>query len=142
MAPETIALLQDSWRKVAPIADQAARLFYDRLFAIEPPLRALFRSTDFDSQRRKLVQALTTVITNLEKIEELVPTIEALGSRHAGYGVQERHYDAVGKALLWTLEQRLGNAWTDEVKTAWTEAYGLVAGVMKSAAVTSVKSAA
>lgn len=134
MSPEQKAVIRETWRQVVPIADQAAALFYDRLFAIDPALRRLFASTDMAQQHVKLVEALSAVIGALDDVETIVPTLEALGRRHAGYGVTEAHYDSVGEALLWTLEQGLGAAWTAAAKLAWADAYLLIAGVMQRAA--------
>jgi hemoglobin-like flavoprotein len=134
MSPEQKALVKESWRKVVPMADAAARLFYDRLFEIDPTTRPLFKTTDPAEQRRKLIQALTMVVQGLDHLEALVPTIADLGRRHAQYGVTNGHYDAVGAALLWTLEQGLGSGWTPEAKVAWSSAYTLLADVMREAA--------
>jgi len=133
MSPEQKALVKESWRKVAPMADAAARLFYDRLFEIDSTTRPLFQ-IDLADQHRKLIQALTMVVQGLDHLETLVPTIADLGRRHAQFGVTDAHYDTVGAALLWTLEQGLGSAWTPEVKVAWSCAYALLADVMRGAA--------
>jgi hemoglobin-like flavoprotein len=134
MSPEQKALVKETWRKVAPMADTAARLFYDRLFEIDATTRTLFKTTHFAEQRRKLIQALTLVVQGLDHLEALVPTLADLGRRHAQYGVTDSHYDTVGTALLWTLEQGLGSGWTPEVKAAWSGAYALLADVMREAA--------
>jgi hemoglobin-like flavoprotein len=134
MSPEHKALVKETWRKVAPMADAAARLFYDRLFEIDATTRPLFMATDLAEQRGKLIQALTMVVQGLDHLEALVPSIADLGRRHAQFGVTDAHYDAVGAALLWTLEQGLGSGWTPEVKVAWTDAYALLADVMRAAA--------
>ena len=134
MSPEQKALVKETWRKVAPMADTAARLFYDRLFEIDATTRSLFKTTNLAEQRRKLIQALTVVVQGLDHLEALAPTIVDMGRRHAQYGVTDGHYDTVGAALLWTLEQGLGPGWTPEVKAAWTVAYALLADVMRGAA--------
>jgi hemoglobin-like flavoprotein len=133
MTPEQVKLVQDSFAKVAPIADKAADLFYDRLFVIAPEVRSLFPD-DLSAQKKKLMQMLATAVTNLHQVEKIIPAVEDLGRRHVGYGVTAKHYEPVGAALLWTLEQGLGPAFTPEVKEAWTVTYTTVAGVMKSAA--------
>lgn len=133
MTPESKALVQDSWNRVVPIADTAAELFYGRLFELDPSLKPMFRG-DMQEQGKKLMQVITVVVRGLNKLDDLVPAIEALGRRHAGYGVHDSHYDTVAMALLWTLEQGLGTAFTPEVMAAWVEAYTLLATVMKRAA--------
>ena len=134
MSPEQKALVKQTWQKVAPTSDTAARLFYDRLFEIDATTRPLFKTANLAEQRRKLVQALTVVVQGLDHLETLLPTLAGLGQRHAQYGVTDGHYDTVGAALLWTLEQGLGSEWTPEVKVAWSDAYALLARVMRGAA--------
>ena len=126
-------LVQESFAAVRPIADDAAALFYRRLFELDPSLERMFKG-DMAEQRRKLMQMLTAAVKGLDRLEQLVPVVEDLGRRHAGYGVADAHYDTVGAALLWTLEKGLGNAFTPEVKDAWATVYGLLAGTMKNAA--------
>ena len=126
-------LVQTTFAQVAPIADQAAAMFYDRLFQIDPDLRIMFKE-DMTEQRRMLMETLALAVAGLDAPDELVPVVQELGRRHKGYGVCDSDYDTVGTALLWTLEQGLGAGFTDEVRDAWTAVYGLLAGVMKSAA--------
>jgi hemoglobin-like flavoprotein len=141
MTPDQKSILRDTWRSVAPIADQAAQLFYDRLFEIDPATQALFARTAMPEQRAKLMEAIGAVIDKLDELDLLVPTIEALGRRHAGYGVTDAHYVSVGAALLWTLEQGLGEAWTPEAAEAWSQAYTLLADTMRRAAAQSMAAA-
>ena len=133
MTPEQVKLVQDSFAKVAPIAGKAADIFYDRLFTIAPDVRPLFPS-DLTEQKKKLIQMLATAVTNLHQVEKIIPAVEDLGRRHAGYGVTAKHYEPVGAALLWTLEQGLGPDFSPPVKAAWTETYMTLAGVMQKAA--------
>jgi nitric oxide dioxygenase len=133
MTPQQISLVQASWASVVPIQDTAAGLFYQRLFELDPALSPLFKG-DMQAQGKKLMQALGFIVTSLTRLDQLVPVAQNMGRRHVGYGVQAQHYDTVGAALLWTLEQGLGPAFTDDTKTAWATAYGTLAGVMKEAA--------
>lgn len=126
-------LIRNSWALVVPMADQAAAMFYERLFEIDPSTRPLFKTTDMAAQRKKLLQILGVAVSSLDNLGALSKTVEDLGRRHAGYGVRESHYDSVGKALLWTFEQGLGKAWTPEVKAAWADVYELLAGIMRTA---------
>ena len=134
MTPTQVGLIRESWAAVEPIADTAAGLFYGRLFELDPALERLFRRTDMARQRQVLMGTLAVVVKTLDRIEELLPAVEALGRRHGGYGVRESHYATVGAALLWTLEQGLGEAFTPAVREAWTAAYGTLASVMIEAA--------
>ena len=133
MTPEQVTLVQESFKKVQPIAPQAADLFYGRLFEIAPQVRALFPE-DLTEQKRKLMAMLTTAVVNLHRVGEIVPAVQELGRRHAGYKVTAEHYKPVGEALIWTLDKGLGDAFTPPVKAAWVEAYTTLANVMKSAA--------
>jgi hemoglobin-like flavoprotein len=129
----TIELVQASWASVLPIADVAATLFYDRLFELDPSLRALFKS-DLGEQKKKLMLTLGVAVDGLRTPAKLVPVLQTLGVRHAGYMVVERHYATVGEALIWTLREGLGEAFTPEVEAAWAEVYRFVSTVMKQAA--------
>jgi len=110
----------------------AANLFYGRLFEIDPSTKVLFKG-DMKEQGKKLMSMITAAVNGLNDLDRLVPVVQDLGRRHCGYGVQDKHYGSVASALLWTLEQGLGDAFTPEVKIAWTETYMLLAGVMKDA---------
>ena len=133
MTPFQKRLVRATWAQVLPLADQTTVLFYQRLFQIDPSAQALFLDTDMVLQRKKLLQVLAVAVSSLDNLGALTKTVEDLGRRHAGYGVKDSHYDSVGAALLWTLEQRLGAAWTPDVALAWTEIYTLLAGVMRRA---------
>jgi hemoglobin-like flavoprotein len=142
MTDEQIALIEASFQKVAPIAEPAAALFYARLFELDPALRPLFAQSDLAAQGRKLMAAIGFVVGNLRKPEQMLPAVRALGARHAGYGVESRHYATVGAALLDTLEKGLGADFTAETRDAWAAAYGVLAGTMIAAAETSLPRAA
>ena len=129
-----IALVQTTFRQVAPMADEAAAMFYGRLLEIAPSTRPLCRETDMAEQRRKLMAALGMVVASLRDMDRITPTLAALGARHAGYGVTPAQYATVGAALLWTLRQGLGEAFTREVEHAWAAAYGAVAAAMQAGA--------
>lgn len=133
MTADQKKLVQTTFAMVAPISDKAAALFYGRLFELDPTLRPLFKA-DLTEQGRKLMQMIGMAVNGLNNLDALVPAVRNLGARHVGYGVKESHYDTVGEALLWTLEQGLGDAYTSEVEDAWATTYGLLASVMKDAA--------
>lgn len=133
MTATQIALVQDTFEMVRPILEQAALTFYERLFELDPSLRSLFHSSR-EAQAQKLAQALTVVVKGLAQPAQLRGAIEALGRRHAAYGVRDHHYTAVGEALIWTLEQGLGPAFTADVRASWMAAYGWLAFVMREAA--------
>lgn len=133
MDQESIRLVQQTWKQVDPIREQAAALFYGRLFELAPSLRPLFKG-DMAEQGRKLMNMLATAAMGIDRLDSIVGEVQALGRRHVAYGVQDAHYDTVGAALLWTLEQGLGDAFTPQVKAAWAEAYTLLADTMKQAA--------
>lgn len=130
MTPKQIALVQDSWKQVLPVADAAAGMFYGRLFALDPSVRALFKG-DMKEQGQKVMTMITFAVNSLARLESIVPGVRALGRRHAGYGVEDRHYAVVESALLWTLKEGLGSEFTPEVEDAWRTAYGVLASTMK-----------
>jgi hemoglobin-like flavoprotein len=133
MTPRQVELVQVSWASVEPIGEVAAEIFYSKLFALDPSLRALFRG-DMKEQGRKLMSMIAFAVRGLSRLDTLVPGVQALGRRHAGYGVRDKHYETVATALLWTLHQGLGKAFTDEVREAWATVYGVLATTMKESA--------
>ena len=122
MTPAQVKLVQDSFAKVAPISEQAAALFYGRLFEIAPEVKPLFRG-DMAEQGRKLMATLAVVVNGLSNLTSILPAASALARRHVDYGVKPGHYAPVGEALLWTLERGLGAGWTQELAAAWVAAY-------------------
>ena len=134
MTPAQQQLIRSSWSAIEPTADDAAKLFYARLFELDPRLAAHFRHSDMEKQRMVLMQTLTVVVRNIDRLDQIVPEVEALGRRHAGYGVEAEQYTTVGRALLWTIEQVLGDAFTDETAYAWADAYRRVSSAMIEAA--------
>jgi hemoglobin-like flavoprotein len=133
MTQDQIELVQQSFAKVAPISEQAAVLFYDRLFEIAPSVKAMFPS-EMSEQRRKLMATLAIVVNGLSNLETILPAASSLATRHVAYGAKAEHYPLVGAALLWTLEKGLGADWTPDVAKAWTAAYATLSGFMISQA--------
>ena len=133
MTPTQITLVQESFAAIEPISATAADLFYSRLFEIDPSLRPLFKH-DMVEKGRKLMQMLALAVKGLSDLDSIVPTVRALGFRHAGYGVRESDYETVASALLWTLARGLGDGFTPEVAESWGAAYALLAETMKQAA--------
>jgi nitric oxide dioxygenase len=129
MTPAQVELIQGSFAKVAPISEQAAALFYGRLFEIAPEARPLFRG-DMDEQGRKLMATLAVVVDGLSNLDALLPAASALAKRHVAYGVTPDHYAPVGEALIWTLERGLGAGWTQELAAAWAAAYATLSQFM------------
>jgi len=129
MTPEQIKLVQQSFAGVAPISDQAAVMFYYRLFEIAPAVKDMFPS-DMREQRRKLMATLAIVVNGLSSLEMILPAASALATRHVAYGAKAEHYPVVGDALLWTLEKGLGAEWTADVADAWRAAYATLSEFM------------
>ena len=130
MTSEQIALVQATWRQVHPVAERTADFFYGRLFALDPSLRPLF-GDDLQEQGRKLMATIDVAVDSLAQLESLASELRALGRRHAGYGVEERHYATVAEVLIWTLQRVLGVGFTREMENAWCAAYAVLADVMK-----------
>jgi hemoglobin-like flavoprotein len=133
MNDDTVTLVRNSWHKVEAIAPAAAALFYSHLFTADPGLRPLFKG-DMQQQGDKLMQMIGAAVGKLDDLPALVPVLQGLAQRHAGYGVQAAHYDTVGAALLKTLGEGLGDDFSPPVRAAWREVYGTIAQVMRSAA--------
>ena len=132
MTPEQVTLVKSSWESVTPIADKAAELFYGKLFELDPSVKPLFKG-DMVEQGAKLMKMIGMAVGALDRLDEIVPAVKDMGTRHVKYGVKDEHYDTVGAALLWTLEAGLGDAFTDDTKDAWATVYGILADTMKSA---------
>ena len=132
MTPHQITLVQSSFASVAPIAEQAAALFYARLFELAPEVRPMFKG-DMVQQGSKLIAMLATVVNGLRRVEDIVPVAQKLAVRHVAYGVQPAHYAVVGTALIDTLAKGLGDAFTSDTRLAWETAYGTLSAVMISA---------
>ena len=133
MTPRDTELVQSSFAKVAPIADQAAEIFYARLFELDPSLKSLFQG-DMAEQGKRLMAMIAAAVQGLDDLESLVPVVQDLGRRHRRYGVAAQHYDTVGQALLDTLAKGLGEAFTDDTRRAWTTVYGVLSTTMIAAA--------
>lgn len=133
MTPEQKRLVQESWAQVLPIQEQAAELFYGRLFEVYPEVKPYFMG-DMKVQGQKLMAMLNTAVAGLDDLPGLVGPLKASGKQHVAYGVKAEDYDKVGDAFLWTLEQGLGESFTAEVREAWTVTYTTVADVMKQGA--------
>jgi hemoglobin-like flavoprotein len=130
MTPQQIELVKASWQGVLPMQDQAAQLFYGKLFEMDPLLRQLFTS-DMKEQGRKLMEMLNTVVQELDRLNELLPQVRELAQRHVQYGVKDSDYDTVGGALLWTLQKGLGKDFTPDVSAAWSTAYMALSDAMR-----------
>lgn len=132
MQDHQVQLVRSSFALVQPIAATAAALFYQHLFAADPSLRGLFRG-DMVQQGERLMSMIGSAVGLLDRPAVLLPVLRSLGARHGGYGVRDAHYATVGAALLLTLEQGLGDAFTPEVREAWAAMYGLVSRTMIAA---------
>ncbi|HZE91050.1 MAG TPA: globin family protein [Rhizobacter sp.] len=132
MTPVQIDLVRDSFELVAPIAPQTAAIFYDNLFTAKPALRTLFKG-NMVQQGERLMTMIATAVKLLDQPEILTPALNKLGARHVTYGVRDEDYETVGNALIKTLQQGLGDAFTAEMRSAWTAMYGLVSQQMIAA---------
>ena len=124
-----IELVQDSFRHVVPIADVAGRLFYERVFTLAPETRSLF-GDDIGLQAARTMAAVKTAVEGLDDLDLVGPFLVRLGARHVRYGVRAEHFEVVGAALLWTLEQGLGDLFTPETRDAWVAAWNVIASAM------------
>ncbi len=126
-------LVIDSFKKVEPISEVAADIFYKKLFGYDPTLKPLFKS-DIKSQGKKLMAALKLAVNTLDNLDALVPVLQKMAVKHVDYGVKVEDYTPVGNALINTLKAGLGADFTPELKTAWIDIYQVMADVMRQAA--------
>jgi len=133
MTPDQIRLVRASWPIIATNADACTRSFYKHLFEIDDSAARLFAGVDMTLQRKRLEQTLAVVVHALDDPDSLLPAVAALGKRHATYGVEDHHFDSVGEALLSALTETLGDSFGADVRTAWSDAYALLAAVMRRA---------
>ncbi|MBL4882302.1 MAG: hemin receptor [Oleispira sp.] len=132
MNPSTINDVQSTFNIIAPIADEAAALFYSKLFEIDPSLKPMFKG-DMAAQGKKLMQILGVAVSSLNNLAAIVPAVQDLGRRHVKYGVRPQHYNTVAEAILWMLAQTLGATFTPTIKQSWTEVYAVLADTMIAA---------
>ena len=141
MTGEQIRLVRVSWLQAAPYAQTVARFFYERLFQMDPEVRRLFGYTDMVAHRRELLVRVTVCVGALDRVDSIRHPLEGLAQRIAGVGVQDRHYAVAESALLWTMAQVLGDAWTDEVHQAWAAACGMLTTLMRRSVGTAERAA-
>ena len=133
MTTQQVLLVKNSWKifqAINPVL--VGDVFYTKLFMAAPKLRHMF-SISKEEQSKKLIEMLNVIVGRLNRLDELTDDIKQLAIRHAGYGVKPEHYNAVGAALLWTLEKGLGKDWTKEVEDAWVACYTILADTMINA---------
>ena len=107
MTGKQINLVRTSFEKIKHVSEEAAVLFYARLFELDPSLRRLFK-TDIREQGRKFMEMLEIVVNGLDGLTSCcLRHGEELGARHAGYGVEDKLRNG-GTALLWTARQGSG----------------------------------
>ena len=126
-----IALVQSSFGEILPIADTAGLLFYERVFTLAPGTRSMF-GDDIGLQATRTMAAVKTAVDGLGDLDVVGPFLVRLGARHLRYGVRTEHFDVVGTALLWTLEQGLGERFTPAVRDAWIAAWDVIADAMRT----------
>lgn len=134
MSPESERLVRESWEATRPMSDAVVTVFYARLFESNPSLARLFDGTNMAEQRRKFTVMVSEIVRVLDQPDLLVGEVADSGRRHVNYGVQDRDYEDVGAALIWALDQGLGDQFTPETRAAWREAYDLLAAVMRRSA--------
>lgn len=131
MKTKSIELVKNSWAAVVTMdMEVVGGLFYNRLFEIAPDVKHMFSKTSIPEQSKKLLTMLSYVIAKLDTLDDILDDVSKLAKRHTTYGVKPEHYEAVGNALLWTLEQGLGKLWNDELEEAWIEVYTVLSSAM------------
>jgi hemoglobin-like flavoprotein len=136
MTDLNILTVKNSWSYIIFQSEEVSQLFYDKLFELDPTLRSLFKG-DITEQGSKLMHMLTMIIARLQRMQDIETEVQSLGKRHVSYGTKPEHYRTVGQALLWALENALGDRWNQETEQAWAEAYTIMATTMMAGAQTS-----
>jgi nitric oxide dioxygenase len=122
--------LETSFDAVASRGDELMDVFYSRLFTVAPAVKPLFAGVDLKRQKGMLLAALVLLRRSLRDLDAIAPKLRDLGARHVRYGALPEHYPVVGEVLIGSMAQIAGDAWTPEFEAAWTEAFGIVAGLM------------
>ena len=133
MNPEQMQLVRDSLVDVRPLADQIAESFYAHMFEVAPHLRKLFTG-NMKTQGTMLMTSLELAVSSLDDMESILASVQALGERHASYGVKKEYYPYAKESFLWALERHLKNEFTPTLKSAWSEAFDTLIEVMSNAA--------
>lgn len=136
MTPREKQLVRDSLPSIRDVAGPVSKLFYGRLFELEPSLRGLFHE-DIGRQGLKLVDMLSAVVDNLDRIEALNPVLQSMGKRHVEYGVTTRHYELLEQAMLWSLGIALEREFDPETREAWRKVFDAVSLAMQQGATSS-----
>ena len=124
-------VIRESFRKVEPALELVGRLFYLRLFRIDPSSRARFDGP-VEVQARKFAAAMKLAMISLKHKDGLGPVLKLLGARHRQLGIRTRHYRSMTRALIWTLEQSLEESFTRETKEAWNTFLGQITRVLSA----------
>ncbi len=125
-----IALIEESFEKIKPIATEFSDHFYQLWFKTNPEILPLFEEVSLELQEKKLVASLALVVENLHNPDALTHALQSLGAYHVTKGTLAEHYPQVGSALLQTFEKFLGSDWTPELAQAWMDAYKMISTIM------------
>jgi hemoglobin-like flavoprotein len=131
ITPEQVQQVQSSFTQLLPMAEAVGEMLYSRIFELAPEARALFKE-DIRPQAKRTMAAVKVAVEGLDRLDDVAPFLIRLGARHVNYGVRPEHFTVVGEALLWTLEEGLGDSFTPELRDAWAAAWDVVAGAMVS----------
>ena len=132
MNQQQIELVQHTFAKIEPIAQDVGEMFYNRLFEMDPSLQPLFKG-DMRQQAKMMMTAIGMAVKSLNAPDSVIPDIQQIGHRHISYGAMPTDFDKFGAALLWSLEQTLGPDFTPPVKEAWIETFQFIVKGMKIA---------
>ncbi|WP_345973152.1 globin domain-containing protein [Sulfurimonas diazotrophicus] len=122
LSKETIEIVKATAKPVAENAEAITARMYEILFEHYPEMQVLFKDASPD-QHKKLAAAVGAYAVNIEKLELLGDALEKMAQSHVRSGVLPEHYPAVGVSLLTAVKEVLGDAATDDVLSAWKEAY-------------------
>jgi len=129
-----VPVLRSSFELVVERAPDVTTRFYENFFRLYPEVRPMFAAERQKQQEKMLTDALVAVLDHIEDAPWLTETLGALGAKHLDYGVRDEMYGWVARSLLVTLEQVAGDAWSEELEAAWSEALTAIAGLMLAGA--------
>jgi len=130
MNERQIEMVRKTWmilQKIDPVL--VGEVFYDKLFSDNPSYRIMFKDSK-QAQAKKIITMLDMIVSRIDDVENISGELKKLAAWHTSHGIKSEQYRPVGIALLWMLEQALGNDWNEEVKAAWNACYRTISEIM------------
>ncbi|GAA6152178.1 NO-inducible flavohemoprotein [Pseudoteredinibacter isoporae] len=131
LSEHTINVVKSTVPLIEEASDTLTDHFYQRMFAHNPELKDVFNMSNQRSgrQRAALYDAIAAYARNLDNLAVLKSAVERIAQKHSSFYIEPHQYQIVGHHLIETLRELLGEALTEEVESAWGEAYGFLADI-------------